>query len=113
MNRYYIQAPNVPRNTTKLTANVKIRLTCVEGDAVPFFDVVAAPVDPELFESVFFVVVVDPVAIALTAFGVFVAGNRVVVLPSITTTVAPKAREMVCPSTVMMPPGVSEFPSIT
>jgi len=114
LNKYYIQAPNVPRKATKIATNVKITLTCVEGDAAPFFaDVEAAPVAPELFDDELFVVVVDPVAIALTAFGVFVAGNKVVVLPSITMAVAPEASEMVCPSTVMMPPGVSVLPLIT
>jgi len=110
--KYYNQAPDVPRKAIKIAANVKTKLICVEGEAAPFFDVAAAvPLLLEPFETEVFVV--DPVVSALTALGVFVAGNRVVVLPSITTAVAPEAKDIVCPSTVMMPPGVSVLPPIT
>lgn len=111
LNKYYIQIPSRARQATKFAAIMKVKLICVEGGAAPFFDAVAAA--PELLDDELFLVVVDFVASALTAFGVFVAGNRVVVLPSITTAVAPEAREIVCPSTVMMPPGVSVLPLIT
>jgi len=52
------------------------------------------------------------VTVALTGFGVVVAGNSVVVLPLMTTAVALGLRLMIVPSMVMMPPGVSVCPSM-
>ena len=52
------------------------------------------------------------VAVALFEAGV-VAGNSVVVLPPITTSVAYGLRLITVPETVMVPPGVRVMPSIT
>jgi hypothetical protein len=58
------------------------------------------------------VVDADDVATALTAFGLFVAGNSFVVCPSTTRAVAPAARHTRLPPVVIQAPGVKICPLI-
>lgn len=109
--RYIQSIKRVPVRAIAAAATT-MKSMCLSDAAALFFgwlvaDAVDAPAG--------LLVVVDAVlvATALTATGVFVAGKRVVVLPLMTTAVAPGIKEMTVPDTVMIPPGVSVWPLIT
>jgi len=106
-NEYYMQNWNAAKNAAR---QVTVMSTLANAGAAPFL-VVAFAVPPGVVVA-FGVAVADFVPRALTDFGVFVAGNKAVVLPLMTIAVAPTAREIVVPETVMTPPGVNSCPSI-
>lgn len=84
---YYIQAQNAPRSVSSVTAHVMPRLMSTEG-AAPFFVDVAVALALVAVGPVGTCCFVVEVARALAAVGTFVAGNRVVVFPLMTTAVA-------------------------